>query len=122
MQLLCLLASLLHVCWSLLTITLQCDINMESYKISQHEILSHRLRYNLSHNYQICCYTVYRPIPSLCLTFPHLRYGNSLVFSICTSSHKSDVRIEKMVEGSYCDSQNSEQRKGVPGNLPYVSS
>ena len=37
MQLLCLLASLLCICWSLLTITLQCDI---TYKFSQHEILS----------------------------------------------------------------------------------
>ena len=58
MQLLCLLASLLHVCWSLLTITLQCDINM---------------RYDVA-TLSIASYQVLR------FTLPHLRYGNSLVF------------------------------------------
>ena len=50
-QLLCLLASLLHVCWNLLTITLQRDINVETYKKSPN--LSSHLRYSVSHKYEI---------------------------------------------------------------------
>ena len=78
-----------------------CSVStIETYKTSQHEILKYRLRYSVSHNHEICCYTVYRLLPSPSLHSPSLVVWKQS--TICTSSHMNDVRIEKMVEGSYC--------------------